>query len=517
MLVLGDILRRHARVRGAKTAYVIGAERVSYAEFHELSSRLARALARLGVRRGDRVAVLAPNRGEYPVIYFGVVKLGAIVVPVNARFTAAEVANVVHHAEAETLIVGGEHASTVEELRGDGRLPLVRRIVALDAGTVATAPVLAALAAAETADDVVADVDERDPHVMLYTSGTTGSPKGTLLTHRTYFLQAATSHLQLGFSEDDVALSMFPMFHMGGWALPLGFWHTGGTVVIMPKAEPRLVLEAVAREKVTYFYAVPTVFDSVLALPDFDRFDLSSIRLLGGGTAPMTRAQVERIMERFRCRRMVILYGSTEAGPVSVLRPGDVAARPETVGRPYLDVDVRLVDEAGSPVRTGEVGEISVKSEFTMAAYWRNPDETARTKRDGWVHTGDLGVFDADGFLSIVGRKKEVVRSGGESIFPAEIERVLLGHAAIREAAVVGIPDAHWGEAVVAAVVLHAGASLSDEDVIGHVRGELAGYKKPRHVVFLDELPRTAASRQVHKPLLRELVLARLATANAKR
>jgi fatty-acyl-CoA synthase len=508
-LVLGDILRRHAAVRGDKTAYVVGPERITYGGFHRRSNQLARGLARLGVRRGDRVAVLAANRVEYPIVYFAVLKLGAIVVPVNARFTAAEVASIVHHAEAETLIVAGEFAATVETLRAEGRLPLLRRVIGIDTGE------LAALADAEPGDDVRVAVDERDPHVMLYTSGTTGSPKGTLLTHRTYFLQATTSHLVLGFTEDDVALSMFPMFHMGGWALPLGFWHTGGTAVILPKADPRSILETVAREGVTYFYAVPTVYESVLAVPDFDRFDLSSIRLLGGGTAAMTRAQVERIRARFRCSRMVILYGSTEAGPVSVLRPADVPVRPETVGRPYLDVDVRLVDAAGTPVERGTVGEITVRSEFTMHAYWRNPEETARTKRDGWVHTGDLGVFDADGFLSIVGRKKEVLRSGGESIFPAEIERVLAAHPAIAEAAVVGVPDAHWGEAVVAAVVLHAGATLSADEVVAHVRGHLASYKKPRHVVFLDELPRTAASRQVHKPLLREVVLGRLSEASA--
>jgi fatty-acyl-CoA synthase len=509
MLVLGDILRRQAAVRGERTAYVVGADRVTYRAFHLRSNQLAHALARLGVRRGDRVAVLAANRVEYPIVYFGVLKLGAIVVPVNARFTGREVAAVVHHAEAETLIVAGEFAGTVETLRAGGRLPLVRRVIGLDGG----APGLGALADAERIDDVDVAVDERDPHVMLYTSGTTGSPKGTLLTHRTYFLQATTSHLVLGFDEDDVALSMFPMFHMGGWALPLGFWHTGGTAVILPKAEPRLVLETIERERVTYFYAVPTVFEAVLAVPEFDRFDLSSIRLLGGGTAAMTRAQVERIRTRFRCPRMVILYGSTEAGPVSGLRPSDLPAHSETVGRPYLDVDVRLVDDAGAAVGRGAVGEIAVRSEFTMHAYWRNPEETARTKRDGWVHTGDLGVFDDEGFLSIVGRKTEVIRSGGESVFPAELERVLATHPAIREAAVVGVPDAHWGEAVVAVVVRQAGAELSADDVIAHVRAHLAGYKKPRHVVFLEELPRTAASRQVQKPLVREVVLARLATA----
>jgi fatty-acyl-CoA synthase len=507
VLLLGDILRRQAIVRGAKTAYVVGAERVTYDAFHRRSNRLARALARLGVRRGDRVAVLATNRVEYPVVYFAALKLGAIVVPVNVRFTADEVAHVVDHAEAATFLVGRESATLVRTLRAAGRLPHVRHFIAFDAGALDDAPALAALADAASEEDVPVALAETDPHVMLYTSGTTGAPKGALLSHRAYFLQATTSHLQLGFGEDDVGLSMFPMFHMGGWALPLGFWHTGGTIVIMPKAEPRAILEAIERERVTYFYAVPTVYESVLAVPDFDRFDLSSLRLLGGGTAAMTRAQVERIRKRFRCSRMVILYGSTEAGPVSALPPRDVARRPETVGRPYLDVDVRLVDDDGHDVARGGVGEVAVRSEFTMQAYWRNPEETARTIRDGWVHTGDLGTFDDEGFLSIVGRKKDVIRSGGESIFPAEIEHVLLAHPAIREAAVVGVPDERWGEAVVAAVVLREGTALTADEVVAYVRSHLAAYKKPARVCFLSELPRTAASRQVHKALLREIVL----------
>jgi len=513
MLLLGDILRRHASVRGDKTAYVLGAERATYAAFHARSNQLARALRRLGVRRGDRLAVMAANRAEYPVVYFAALALGAIVVPVNARFAAAEVDFVVTHAAAETFIVAGEFSALVDGLRTAGGLASVQRVIVLDADAPADRLSLAALADAEAPDDVAVAVDEEDPHVLLYTSGTTGSPKGTLLSHRSYYLQAMTAHLQLGFTEDDIGLSMFPMFHMGGWALPLGFWHTGASVVILAKPEPRTLLEAIERERVTYFYAVPTVFNSLLALPDFERFDLSSLRLIGSGTAPLTAAQVERIMDRFRCREMVILYGSTEAGPVSILRPRDAPRKPETVGRPYLDVDVRLVDEDGADVAPGEVGEIAVRSEFTMQAYWRNPEETARTKRDGWVHTGDLGAVDTEGFLSIVGRRKEVIRSGGESIFPVEIERVLLTHAEIREASVVGIPDPHWGEAVVAAIVLRDGARLTAADVVAFLRQHLAGYKKPRHVCFLAELPRTAASQQVHKPLLREVVLRRLAAA----
>src|SRR5215470_9660511 len=253
MLLLGDIVRRHAAVRGSQTAYVVGADRVSYRAFHERSNRLARGLARLGVRRGDRVAVMASNRTEYPIIYFAVLKLGAIVVPVNSRFTAAEVAAIVHHAEAETFFVAAEFAALVDDLRAAERLPLVRHLIAIDASEPAGGLTLAALADAEPHDDVAATIDENDPHVMLYTSGTTGSPKGTLLSHRSYWLQATASHLQLGMSADDVALSMFPMFHMGGWALPLGFWHTGATVVIATRAEPRWLLETIEREPVTYF------------------------------------------------------------------------------------------------------------------------------------------------------------------------------------------------------------------------------------------------------------------------
>lgn len=508
-LLLGDIVRRHARVRGAKTAYVLGDARVTYAEFHARSNRLARALRRLGVGRGDRVAILSGNVPEYPLLYFAAIKLGAILVPLNARFRAAEIAYVAQHSEAETLLAAAEFQPLVDELRRAGELPRLRHCLAID-GDGDGAPRLAELERAEPADDVDADIDEDDPHVMLYTSGTTGAAKGALLSHRSYYLQAAQSHLTTGLTEDDVGLSMFPMFHMGGWALPLGFWFNGSGVVIMPRADAREILAAVERERVTYLYAVPTVYDSMFALADFDRFDVSSLRLLGSGTSAMTRAQVEEIMARFRCRELFIFYGSTEAGPVTALRPRDTARKPETIGRPALNVDVRVVDAAGREVAAGETGEILVRSVFNLLGYWKSPEETAKTIGDGWVHTGDLASVDEEGFLSIVGRLKEVIRSGGENIFPAEVERVLLAHPDIREAALVGVPDAHWGEAAAAAIVPRAGAQLSPEDVAAHVGAQLAGFKKPRHVLFFDELPRTAASRQVQKPLLREHILARL-------
>lgn len=500
MLLLGEILRRHARVRPQKVAYVVGNVRIGYAEFNRQANGLAHALRALGVGRGDRVAILADNCAQYPIAYFGCIKLGAILVPVNARFKDDEVHYVVAHSESSVLLFGPEYAGAVERLRP--RWPHVGHYVALQADA------FAAWIDRCPAEEPLAMIDEHDPHVMLYTSGTTGQPKGALLSQRAYYLQAGHSHHTTGLSEEDVGLSMFPMFHMGGWALPLGFWYDGGSVVIMQRAEPRAMLEAVQRERVTYLYAVPTLYTRMLELPDFDRFDHSSLRVLGSGTSVMTQEQVQRIVDRFDNRNLFIIYGSTEAGPVATLRPTDLMRKPGAVGRPALNVELRIVDDDDRELPPGTPGEIICRSELNMLGYWRMPEETAATLRGGWVHTGDLGVLDEDGFLFIAGRKKEMIKSGGENIFPVEVERTLLEHPAIAEAAVLGVPDAEWGESVLAVVVRRPGRRLSEPEVIEHVRARLAGFKKPRYVWFVDALPRTAATRQVQKTLLREQFLA---------
>ena len=476
---------------------------MTYAQFNDDANRLAGALQTLGVGRGDRVAILANNCVQYPLAYFACIKIGAIAVPVNARFKDDEVHYVVEHSESRLLLYGADFAATVDRLRP--RWPQLQDHRVLDDAA------FAAWIGSHSPTEPLALVDENDPHVMLYTSGTTGAPKGALLSHRSYYLQAGHSHHTTGLSEDDVGLSMFPMFHMGGWALPLGFWYDGSTVVIMERADPRAMLEAVQRERVAYLYAVPTVYNFMLDLPDFDRFDLSSLRILAGGTSVMTDEQIRRITERFRNRNLFIIYGSTETGPVATLRPADVFRKPGSVGRPALNVELRVVDDEDQDVPPGTPGEIICRSEFIMRGYWRMPVETAAALRGGWVHTGDLGVLDDDGFLFIAGRKKEMIKSGGENIFPVEVERVLLEHPAIGEAAVLGIPDADWGESVLAVVVRRPQRALSEAEVVDHVRNRLAGFKKPRHVWFLDNLPRTAATRQVQKTLLREQFLQRAA------
>lgn len=513
MLLLGEIVRRHARYRGERTAYVLDhadgrTECVSYAALNEGTNRLAHVLATRGVRRGDRVAILAQNCIEYPWAFFACSKLGAILVPVNTRYKRDEIRHAIEFAEARVALVGGDFVAEVATLRAAGALGCVESLGVLDdpgratlpSGWERLGPLLDAAPATEPAPD--APPDENDAHVMLFTSGTTGVPKGALLSQRAYVLQAGLTQNMNGLTDDDVGLSMFPMFHMGGWATPLGYWSIGGTVVIMRRADPRAMLAAVAREHVAYLYAVPTVYNTMLALEDFASFDLSSLRLLGGGTAYMPREQIERITRAFGVEAMVIMYGQTEAGPVSCLRARDLHRKPGSVGQPVNDVDVRVVDDAGRDVAPGVAGEIVVRSDFNMLGYWRMPEATAAAFAGGFLHTGDLALWDDEGFLHIVGRLKEMIKTGGESVFPAEVEKTLLQHGDVAECAVVGVPDADWGESVLAVVVPRPGRTPSAEDIVEFVRARLAGYKKPRHVRIVAELPRTASTRQVQKALL---------------
>jgi len=496
-LLLGDLLGRHARRRPDRTAYVIDARRVTYGELDALANRLAHVLRAHGVARGDRVATLAANRVEYPGIYFALARLGAIHVPVNFRWRAGEVRYALGQSESSVLLYADEFDVVVDEVRRD--LPALRHVLSLDRDA---PPLLARASDAAPAAEPV--LTEHDPHVMLYTSGTTGDPKGALLSHRAYVLQATQTPRPTGLGEDDVALCMFPMFHMGGWAMPLGYWANGASVVIMERADPGEILRAVGRERVTYLYLIPTLFDALLSLPEFDRADLSSLRALGSGTSVMTETQVRTIIDRFRNPNLSIMYGQTEAGPVATLRPPDVLRKPTSVGRPVPHVDVRVVDAEGADVPPGETGEIVCRSEYTMLGYWRLAEATAEAFRGGWLHTGDLAAVDDEGFLHVAGRVKEMIKCGGENVFPAEVERCLLDHPGIAEAAVFGLPDPHWGEIVAAAVVRRNGSVLTEDDVVEHVRRRLAGYKKPRVVRFVDALPRTASTRQVQKSLLRQ-------------
>ena len=341
--------------------------------------------------------------------------------------------------------------------------------------------------------------------MVFYTSGTTGAPKGVVQTHRSYYLQAAQPALgERGTHESDIGLCMFPLFHMSGWCTSLVYWYARATVVILRQPAPVAVVQAIAEERATQFYGIPEVLRGVAALPDLADHDLTSLRDLNSGTSAMSGEDVEAAVAAFGVEGIRVHYGSSEAGPVFTLPAAESRRRPSSVGQPLINVDAEVVDDEGCPVPPGEIGEIVVRSEFVMDGYFDDPEETEQVLRDGWFHTGDLATVDDDGFVYICGRLREVIRSGGETIYPEELERCIAELPGVAACAVVGVPDSRFGEAAAVAVVFEAGSSLGPAEVLAHCEQRLARFKRPRHVRVVADLPRAAATAKVQKALVRQ-------------
>jgi fatty-acyl-CoA synthase len=511
MLVLGEVSRRNAEVAPDKVAYVLAdvdgsREAVTYGELDERANRFASALHDRGVHRGDRIAVLMLNNAAWPVVFFGALKLGAVVVPVNARYRVDEAASMLGACRPTVLVLEPEYGEFVPALRE--RVPSIRLWFSVGERVARGTEAFADLLASGRPQQPGYAVAEDDPHVIFYTSGTTGAPKGAILTHRAYYLQTVQPIMSArGTGADDVGLCMFPFFHMSGWANGLPYWRARATVVIARRAAPELLVRCIEEEQVTQFYAIPETFRAMCALDDLADHDLSSLLDLNSGTSAMSREDVELVCERFGVDGVRVHYGASESGPCTVLPAAQSRLRPSSIGKPQPDVDVKLVDADGAVVAPGEVGEIAVRSDYLMSGYFEAPEETARALRDGWYHTGDLAAEDDEGYLFVCGRLKEVIRSGGESIFPQELERTIVELDGVAECAVVGVADPDWGEAALAAVVLDTGggASVDADAVVEHCARRLATYKKPRHVMFVDELPKAGATQKVQKSLVRQL------------
>jgi acyl-CoA synthetase (AMP-forming)/AMP-acid ligase II len=509
-LVLGDVLRRHADVVPDKPALVYRdgdhREVVTYGQLDERANRFAHLLAAEGVERGDRVAVLMFNNPWWPVAFFGALKRGAVVVPVNARFRQDEVVSQLRACRPTALLIDADFTAMLDAIRAD--VPSLRLVADVDDPATWDERL-----AAQPATEPGFPVDEHDPHVIFYTSGTTGAPKGAVHSHRNYVLFSGQHTMSpRGTGEDDIGLCAFPFFHMSGWANSILFWKPRATVVLLRRAAPEEILAAIQDERCTQFYGIPEMLRSVVHFPHRKDYDLRSLEHLNSGTSAMSQEDVDAACEAFGVEGIRIHYGSSEAGSCTMLPAAESRRRPSSIGRASLDVDVRLVDPADGRDVTherGTAGELVVRNDSLLLEYFENPEETARALRDGWYRTGDLATTDDDGFLYICGRIKEVIRSGGESIFPTELERTLLELAGVEEASVLGVPDPQWGEAALAVVVAAPGAALSAEAVIAHCGERLASYKKPRHVMFVDELPKAGATQKVQKALLRQWFEAR--------
>jgi long-chain acyl-CoA synthetase len=488
-LRVADVVREHARRRPDHPAVRQGARELTYAELDERSSRLAQALRTSGVGPGDRVAYLDRTQPEIVELLFATSKLGAVTVPLNWRLAAPELEAVLGDARPRVVIAGHAYADVVAEHE-----PIV---VGVD---------YESRLAAHDVRDPEARAESGDVVLQLYTSGTTGVPKGVLTTHRNLAAAAETSpHWE--FDADSVSMTPLPMFHIGGigWAF-LGLWN-GATTVLVGDFDAEAVLGVLEGERVTNAVLVPTMLQRLTAVPGATDRDFTALRAIAYGASPITTPVLKDALRTFRCSFYGI-YGLTEStGGVVQLDPADHASERllRSAGRPLPWVDLRIVDPAtGEELGAGQTGEVSLRAPNVTPGYFERPEETAAALTpDGWLRTGDGGYVDADGYLFLTDRIKDMIVSGGENVYPIEVEDALARHPDVAEAAVIGIPDERWGETVKAFVVLRPGRRPAPDELAAFAREHLAGYKLPRSFEFVDELPRTASGK-VLKRALRE-------------
>jgi fatty-acyl-CoA synthase len=477
-LTIGRWLADRARATPDRVAIRFLDAWVTYAELDRRAGRLAAGLAERGLARGDRLATLTATSPDHVATLFACARLGVALQPISWRLAAAEVAYQLDDAEPSLLLVSGEH----EELaHAAGTQVEIARI---------GDPTLEADADVEDA------AHDDDPLLLVYTSGTTGKPKGAPLTHANCFWTNLSFDRTTSLRDDDVVLQVLPQFHVGGWNVqPLLAWWKGATVVLEPSFEAARALRLIAQHGVTTMMGVPATYLFLAQEPGFAHADLSSLRLAVVGGAPMPEALLETWVERGI--EIVQGYGLTEAAPNVLCLPTEDARRKlGFAGKPYPHVDVALRDaDSGTLLDGPATGELVVKGPNVFPGYWRNEEATAAAFADGWLLTGDVAERDPDGFYRIAGRIKDMVISGGENVYPAEIEDVLHGHPAVLEAAIVGVPDERWGEACAAFVVLRPGATATEDELRAVCRDRLARFKVPKTFAFLHALPRSAMGK----------------------
>jgi O-succinylbenzoate-CoA ligase len=501
---LGLFLEKRARLSPGVEALVEVERglRLDYAELDRRANRVAHALRELGVAPGDRVALLLMNGVEYLETYFGLAKLGAVMVPLNWRLVAEELAFILGDSGAKLLIHDAEFDAVAAELRA--RATPAEHFVRAAGGLPPSGDALDYDALRSAASDARLEptAGPDDLLFIMYTSGTTGAPKGAMHTHGSMAAASLTINLTADLRYRDRYLQMLPLFHVGALTPATAAVHRGASLVLMRGFDPRRVFPVIEAEAITTGLAVPAMLNFMLAAGNADRHDHSKLRWLMSGAAPVPPA----LIERYAALGIEIhqVYGLTETcGPACLISPEEALARIGSTGPAFFHTDVRVADEGGRDVAPGEVGEVLVRGEHLMKGYWNRPEATAEALRDGWLHTGDLATLDKDGFVTIQDRKKDMIISGGENIYPAEVEALLARHPQVLECAVIGQPSERWGETPLAVVVAKPGASLAARDLIGFCEGKLARYKLPKAVEFVDEIPRNPTGK-VLKRLLRE-------------
>jgi long-chain acyl-CoA synthetase len=502
-------LRTAKRYHGRANAIQYEDQEITYAQFYENVENSARKLLALGAKKGDRVAVLMQNSPEYLDLYYSTSRAGALIVPLNTRWHVNEIIYTLNDSASKLLFVDDRFAALVPQIQAGATT--LEHIVFAGAGSCPEGLVNWKTAAQTGAlpDD---DPDENDLVGLFYTSGTTGGPKGAMLTHRNVYSNAIHSLTpSVGFVTEGRWLHSAPMFHLADAGAIHALTLSGVTHCFLPSFDPEATLAAIQRYRITNLVLVPTMLNMVLNHPNFDRYDLSSLKRVTYGASPMPLPLLRQAMQKLTCG-FGQGYGMTEVSPLlTFLTPEhhsfDNCDRPfapvKSAGKPIIGVEVRVVDDHDSDVPPGQVGEVIARGPNIMKGYWNRPEVNAEVLRGGWMHTGDLGVMDEDGFLYILDRKKDMIKTGSENVYSPEVESVLCAHPAVLEASVIGVPHETWGETIRAIVVTRPGATLTEAELIAWCRERLTHFKCPTSAVFTDALPKGGTGK-VQKNTLRE-------------
>ncbi len=518
-MTMGALFERNARYYPHVEALVFENRRFTHSQFHERACRLASAVHNLGVRRQERVSILATNCSEFVETYGACYTAGYIIAPVNFRLAVPEIQYILKDAAPKVLIFETQFTEAVEALRRqlpdiehyiridtDGKLPLPSW--ALDYESVLQSGAPEGPPFRSTPDDYA--------H-LLYTSGTTGRPKGAVHRHRGVCATALFIALNTDFNGATIVLQTTPLFHIGGIGYPWSTWWMGGKIVLHRAFDPLAVLQTIEKERVTYTFMVAAMIQAVLSVPGVEKFDVSSMKRIVSAAAPIPVPLLKKAIALLG-PIFSIQYGGTEFGngcnlPIHMVRPDgtdEEVKRLASVGHVMAGVGIRIVDDHDNDVGTGVTGEVLFKSDLVMAGYWNNHPATIEAIRDGWYHTGDLGYMDPEGIVFLVDRKKDMIISGGENIYSREVEEAIHKHPDIVESAVIGVPDEKWGEAVKAYVVRKPGTTVTEEALIEHCKTQIARYKCPRDIEFIAEMPRIASGK-INKVALREMQKAKSA------
>lgn len=505
-LNLGQVLEPNAKNYRTTVALKDRNRKFTYPELNSRVNKLAQGLLATGLRKGDKLAVLLENCIEIVEVYLAAAKTGLVVVPVNFRLVASEIEYILNHSDSKGLIVHEEFIPAIETVKP--KLKNIEKDKYFVVGKNSYYGYLNYEELLKKSPDKKPEVEvsSKDPWILLYTSGTTGVPKGVVRSHKSYIAFYLINSADFGFNEHDVCLNVLPLCHVNSTFFSFTFTYIGATIYIHPARSfnPVEILELIDKEKVTFISLIPTHYSLILNVPKniAEKYDTSSLRKLLCSSAPVLQETKKAIMNFFPGVELYEGYGSTEAGIVTVLKPQDQLRKLGSIGRESLGTDlVKILDENGNEVGVGEVGELYSKGPMMFDEYYKDPDRTKSSFRGEWFSAGDLVKKDEDGFFYIVDRKDNMIITGGEKVYPSEVEQVIAQHKKVFEVAVIGVPDEKWGEAVKAIVVLKDNETASEQEIIEFCRGKIAGYKKPKSVDFIkrNDMPRSVTGKILYR------------------